>query len=204
MRQLFLLFTSLLLTVLLLSSCSPKEPLYNTQTYVFGTLVDISIYGETDARAQAVASAIIKQYNDLHQRLHAWQPSELSTLNQAFAAGETPITVQTDIADMIVDITKLSKQSNGAFNPAIGQLIQLWGFQSDNFIPHHVDPTAIKTRVANEPQLSDIVINGNQVHSTNPAVQLDLGGYAKGYALDIGLAYLREQNIGWQTLLPCD
>jgi thiamine biosynthesis lipoprotein len=43
--------------------------------------------------------------------------------------------------------------------------------------------------------MSDIVINGNQIHSNNPAVQLDLGGYAKGYALDIGLTYLKEQNV---------
>jgi thiamine biosynthesis lipoprotein len=93
MRQLFLLFVALLLI-----SCSPKEPLYNTQSYVFGTLVDISIYGESDARAEMVATAMINQYNALHQRLHAWKPSELSTINQAFAAGQQPITVQPDIA----------------------------------------------------------------------------------------------------------
>jgi len=190
MRQLILLFTALLLI-----SCSPKEPLYNTQTYVFGTLVDISIYGETDEKAQAVANEIIHQYNDLHQRLHAWKPSELSTINQAFASGQTPITIKPDIAKMIADITFLSSQSKGAFNPAIGQLIQLWGFQHDTFTSHQVDAENVKSLVAKRPQMSDIVINDNQIHSTNPAVQLDLGGYAKGYALDIGLAFLKQQQI---------
>jgi len=190
MRQLILLFT-----VLLLISCSPKEPLYNTQTYVFGTLVDISIYGESDEKAQAVATEIIHQYNDLHQRLHAWKPSELSTINQAFASGQTPITIKPDIAKMIADIAFLSSQSKGAFNPAIGQLIQLWGFQNDTFTSHQVDAENIQSLVAKRPQMSDIVINGNQIHSTNPSVQLDLGGYAKGYALDVGLAYLKKQHI---------
>ncbi len=190
MRQLFLLFTTLLLV-----SCSQKEPLYNTQTYVFGTLVDISIYGETDEKAQAVATAIINQYNQLHQRLHAWQPSELSTINQAFAAGQTPTTVAPDIVQMISEIKSLSEQSTGAFNPAIGQLIKLWGFQNDHFVAHQIDTKAIESLLAAEPQMADIVINGNQIHSTNPAVQLDLGGYAKGYALDIGLAYLKQQHI---------
>lgn len=190
MRQLFLLLGALLLV-----SCSPKEPLYNTQTYVFGTLVDISIYGETDEKAQAIASAIINQYNDLHQRLHAWKPSELSAINQAFASGQTPITVKPDIVKMMADITFLSSQSKGAFNPAIGQLIQLWGFQNDTFKSHQVDAEKIKSLVAKRPQMSDIVINDNQIHSINPAVQLDLGGYAKGYALDIGLAYLKQQEI---------
>jgi FAD:protein FMN transferase len=190
MRLLFLLLMGLLLL-----SCSPKEPLYNTQTYVFGTLVDISIYGETDARAQAVTTAMINQYNDLHQRLHAWKPSELSTINQAFAAGQTPITVQTDIAAMIADITTLSTQSQGAFNPSIGKLIKAWGFQSDTFIPHRIDTKMIEALVVENPKMTDIMINGNQVHSVNSAVQLDLGGYAKGYALDRGLAYLKQQHI---------
>lgn len=184
----------LLLSALLLLSCSPKEPLYNTQSYVFGTLVDISIYGETDERAQAVSNGIIQQYNALHQRLHAWKPSELSAINQAFLAGES-ITIKPDIVQILKDASALSTQSEGAFNPAIGQLIKLWGFQNDTFIPHQVDANAIKTLVFKNPKMSDIVINGNQVHSNNPAVQLDLGGYAKGYALDIGLAYLRKQNI---------
>ncbi|MCH9849902.1 MAG: FAD:protein FMN transferase [Betaproteobacteria bacterium] len=190
MRQLLLLLTNLLLI-----SCTPNEPLYNTQTYVFGTLVDISIYGESDEKAQAVATKIIHQYNDLHQRLHAWKPSELSTINQAFASGQTPITVEPDIAKMIADIAFLSSQSKGAFNPAIGQLIQLWGFQNDTFSAHKVDTESVKSLVAKRPQMSDIVINSNQIHSTNPSVQLDLGGYAKGYALDMGVAYLKQRQV---------
>ncbi|MFT7229138.1 MAG: thiamine biosynthesis lipoprotein [Methylophilaceae bacterium] len=184
----------LLLFALLLLSCSPKEPLYNTQSYVFGTLVDISIYGETDERAQSVSNGIIQQYNALHQRLHAWKPSELSTINQAFAAGKS-ITIKSDIAQILRDAIALSTQSEGAFNPAIGQLIKLWGFQNDTFIPHQVDESAVTALVSKNAKMSDIVISGNKIHSNNPAVQLDLGGYAKGYALDIGLTYLKEQNI---------
>ncbi len=189
MRPLLFLFLALLL-----NSCSSKEPLYNTQTYVFGTLVDISIYGETDAHAQAVSNEIIRQYNQLHQRLHAWKKSELSTINQAFSAGDT-ITVQADIANMIKESTALSQQSNGAFNPAIGKLIQRWGFQSDHFTPQHVSAEAINKLVSQQAKMTDIVVNGNQIYSTNPAVQLDLGGYAKGYALDIGLSYLKAQQV---------
>jgi FAD:protein FMN transferase len=184
----------LLFPLLLLNSCSPKEPLYNTQTYVFGTLVDITIYGESDKRAQAVSSAIINQFNTLHRRLHAWQPSEISTLNQAFRTGET-VKVSPDIAQMIAEITKLSNQSSGSFNPTIGQLIKLWGFQSDEFTPHKIEHAAIEKLVSEKPTMSDIVVNDNQIYSTNPAVQLDLGGYAKGYALDTGLAYLQDQKI---------
>ncbi len=186
-----LLFTSLLL----LASCNPKEPLYNTQTYVFGTLVDISIYGESDERAQEVATAIINNYNQLHHRLHAWKPSEISTINHAFSQGKTAVNVSDDIALMITEVTALSNQSKGAFNPAIGQLIELWGFHSDTFTPHQVDADKIQALVVNNPQMKDIIVEDNKLYSNNQAVKLDLGGYAKGYALDIGLAYLKAQHV---------
>jgi thiamine biosynthesis lipoprotein len=184
----------LLLSAMLLLSCSPKEPLYNTQTYVFGTLVDISIYGETDQRAQTVSTAIINDFNTLHQRLHAWKPSEISTINTAFAKGEN-IAVSPDINKMLVDMAKLSTMSNNIFNPTIGKLINTWGFQNDVFKPQTIDDDNIKQLVSKNPTMSDIKITDGQVHSINPAVQLDLGGYAKGYALDKGLTYLRTQNI---------
>ncbi len=188
-------FLFLSISLLLLASCNPKEPLYNTQTYVFGTLVDISIYGESDERAQSVATAIINQYNELHRRLHAWKPSEISTINHTFSQGKTTVSVSPDIAQMITEITTLSKQSQGAFNPSIGQLIKLWGFQSDAFTPRQIEPAKIQALVAQHPQMNDIIVNGDKLYSNNASVQLDLGGYAKGYALDVGLAYLRAQNI---------
>lgn len=187
-------FVLILISALLLLSCSPKEPLYNTQTYVFGTLVDISIYGESDQRAQKVSSVIINNFNKLHQRLHAWQPSEISDINNAFATGET-INISPDVADMINDMTQLSQLSKGMFNPTIGHLIKTWGFQRGEFKPITIDDKKINELVSQNPSMSDIVIDNGKISSRNPAAKLDLGGYAKGYALDMGLAYLREQSI---------
>jgi len=53
----------------------------------------------------------------------------------------------------------------------------------------------IQKLVQSNPQMSDIVIKGNTAFSTNPAVKLDLGGYAKGYALDLALAELQKQGV---------
>ncbi len=178
----------------LLAGCTKPEPLYNTQSYVFGTLVDITIYGESEAKAQTLSSEIIRNFQSLHNRLHAWHPSELKTLNKAFSLGKTPISIQPDLAMMIADATKLSIQSKGAFNPAIGNLIEAWGFHHDEFKPVKVDENKIRNLVQANPQMSDIVIQNGNVFSNNPSVRLDLGGYAKGYALDVALAYLRKQD----------
>jgi len=185
----------LILAFLFLAGCSSKEPLYNTQSYVFGTLVDITIYGESEAKAQALSNEIIRNFQSLHNRLHAWHPSELKTINHAFSQGKTPAVIQPDVAMMIADATKLSIQSQGAFNPAIGKLIETWGFHHDEFKPIRIDKNKITSLVQANPQMTDIIVENGKVFSKNPDVQLDLGGYAKGYALDLAVDYLRKQGV---------
>ena len=109
--------------------------------------------------------------------------------------GKTPITIRSDLALMIADATKLSVQSNSAFNPAIGGLIEAWGFQQDEFKPTNVDENKLKSLVQANPQMTDIVIENGKAFSNNPQVQLDFGGYAKGYALDLALINLRKQGV---------
>lgn len=186
---------SLLAICLLLTCCTRPEPIQNTQSYVFGTLVDITIYGESEEEAQELSAEIIRDFQELHNRLHAWRASEIRSLNYAFKRGNLPTTIKPDIAAMISDATALSIQSKGAFNPAIGALINYWGFQNDEFKPIKIDGLKIKKLVSNNPQMVDIVIHNGKVSSRNPSVQLDLGGYAKGYALDSALQTLRKHGV---------
>ncbi|MGZ8982408.1 MAG: FAD:protein FMN transferase [Methylotenera sp.] len=196
-----LAFLAILIIGALALNTGFKEPLYHSQSYVFGTLVDISIYGETDERARLLTNHVLQDFQNLHNRLHAWKPisenklSELGQLNEAFQKGNNPIAISPDLANMLVDATALSVKSNGLFNPAIGHLIGAWGFQRDEFSAVTVDDEKIKALVKAKPSMTDIVINNNMAYSSNPAVKLDLGGYAKGYALDIAAAYLRQQHV---------
>ncbi|OGT20394.1 MAG: thiamine biosynthesis protein ApbE [Gallionellales bacterium RIFOXYB12_FULL_54_9] len=182
-----------LLFGVLLTACG-KEPLYQEQGYVFGTLVEVSIYGDNEAHAKQAIASVMHEFQRLHNELHAWQPSELSELNKAFAHGESRV-VTPELAGMLQDATKLSIKSNGLFNPAIGNLIQLWGFQADEFKPVQPDEKLIAQLVASNPQMSDITVEQGRASSRNPAVQLDLGGYAKGYALDRAAILLKQQGI---------
>ncbi len=184
----------LLLLFLLLAGCS-REPLYQSQSYVFGTLVDISIYGESDERAQQISGHIQQEFQRLHDNLHAWKPGgELFRLNAAFAAGQST-TISPQVADILKHATKVSQESDGLFNPAIGGLIALWGFQRDEFTPVSPDPKQIAVLIKANPSMTDLEIDGTSIRSRNPAVKLDLGGYAKGYALDVAADYLHEQKV---------
>lgn len=184
----------LLLGCTLLASCS-REPLYHSQSYVFGTLVDVSIYGEEEERARNIAGEIQQDFQRWHNQFHAWQPdSEISRLNTAFAQGEAA-DVSPELAGIIEDATRWYERSDGLFNPAIGGLVKAWGFQADEFRPVRVDADKIAALIEADPRMTDITVNDGRAFSKNPAVRLDLGGYAKGYALDRAVQHLRKEGV---------
>ena len=182
-----------LLLLWAVAACSPP-PLVQQQSYVFGTLVEVSVYGAPEARAQQAIAAVLARFDALHHQLHAWQPSELSRLNAALAKSQR-VSVTPELAAMLRDAQAFSNQSNDVFNPAIGGLIALWGFHADTPQGKVPDAAAIARWVKAAPRMRDLHIEGNTVWSDNPAVQLDLGGYAKGRALDDAVAILKARGI---------
>ena len=183
----------LLAVVLLLSACG-KEPLYQEQGYVFGTLVEVSVYGEPEPRAKQAVKAVMEEFQRLHDNLHAWKPSELSDMNAAFAQGKSK-RVSPELAAILRDATQLSVKSQGLFDPAIGGLIKLWGFQADTFKAVLPDQKKVRALVAANPQMTDITLQGDVASSRNKAVRVDLGGYAKGYALDRAATLLKKMGV---------
>ncbi|MDD5330358.1 MAG: FAD:protein FMN transferase [Sulfuricella sp.] len=179
----------------LLAGCAKQPPLYHEQSFVFGTMVEITISGEEEARARELSARVLADFDYLHRTLHAWEPGTLSRMNAVFAQSPAKAAIQPGMVPIIHDATRLSEMSGGLFNPAIGKLITLWGFQSDEFTPRRPDPKEIEALVKADPRMTDIVIDGIQFYSKNPAVKADLGGYAKGYALDLAAEYLRSQGV---------
>ncbi len=192
--QLSLRLLLVVLAAFLLAACTREPPVYQQQSYVFGTLVDVSIAGESETRARELSNQVLHEFDRLHHTLHAWKPSELARLNEALGRGEKAV-VTPELAAILRDAAALSAQSGGAFNPAIGGLIALWGFQNDEFQPVRPDPAALAALLKAAPAMSDLSVENTTVSSRNRAVKIDLGGYAKGWALDRAAAYLREQQV---------
>ncbi|MDA8129431.1 MAG: FAD:protein FMN transferase [Betaproteobacteria bacterium] len=182
-----------LLLLWALAACS-RPPLVQQQSYVFGTLVEVSVYGAPEPQARQAIAAVLTRFDELHHQLHAWQPSELSRLNAALAKGER-MRVAPELAAMLRDAQADSAASNDLFDPAIGKLIALWGFQAD--APSGKVPAAadVARLVKAAPRMRDLHIEHDTVWSDNPAVQLDLGGYAKGYALDEAVRILKAHGM---------
>ncbi len=185
----------LLATLILLAGCGQKEPVYQQQSYVFGTLVDVTLYGEGEERGRQLTGQVLADFDHLHHSLHAWKPGTLSRMNVVFAQSPARAAIAPGMVPILQDATRLSAQSGGLFNPAIGELIRLWGFQNDEFKPVRPAPAAVAALVKANPRMEDIHIEGIEFYSTNPAVRVDLGGYAKGYALDLAADTLRRQGV---------
>ncbi|WP_137936439.1 FAD:protein FMN transferase [Chitinivorax sp. B] len=181
------------LALVLLAACS-KEP-YKQESFVLGTRVEIAILDEDEVKAKQAAAAVLADLDKLHRRFHAWQPSEITQLNEAFARGAQPQPAEADLLQLLRDARRFEAWSNGLFNPAMGGLIKAWGFHADTFESKLPDDAEIKRLLATKPSLQSLAIGDQSVASHNSANQLDLGGIAKGWALDREVAMLRKMGI---------
>lgn len=187
LRLVFVLFVAV-------AGCA-REPLYQQESYVFGTRVEVLVYGVEQNKARDAAAAVLREFDRLHHAYHAWQPSELTLLNTAIARGDKDIPVSAELAAMLRDASAIAAASDQLFDPAIGKLVALWGFHSDEFKPALPDEQALAQLVKAQPRMSDLTLEGERVGSRNRDVALDFGGYAKGYALDRAVAILRSLGI---------
>lgn len=161
---------------------------------MFGTRVEVLV-ADTDAgKGRTAIATVLHEFDRLHASYHAWKPSELASLNQALQTGQKR-KVSPELAAFIRDAQDLAKKGDYLFDPGIGQLIGLWGFQSDEFQAKAPDAKALAAWRQQKPSIADIDIDSLVVSSRNPAVALDFGGYLKGVALDRAAEILKKEGI---------
>jgi FAD:protein FMN transferase len=194
MRRHVLRLGALLVLAPMVAGCTKNDTIYRTEGKVFGTAVEISIFGESQARSKLLATAVLGEFERLHHKFHAWKPSALTALNDSIARG-APYQGDAEMVDVLKAATALAANSDHSFNPATGHLIRLWGFQSSEITPHAPPAAQVKRWVDANPRMTDLVFDGTRISSRNRAVMLDLGGYAKGYALDRAARILRAQHV---------
>jgi thiamine biosynthesis lipoprotein len=193
----FVTFTRILsaLSLLLLIGCSPKPAVYHQQLLVFGTIVDIKLWGVDEQKGQKIVAGLSEDFKYMHRAWHAWQAGPLTRTN-FYLANSKPSTAAPSVLPLIKRATELSTLSSGLFNPAIGNLIALWGFASDE--PAKGPPPtleAIQKLLDQHPSMDSVKVNGISIEGNNPAVRLDFGAFAKGYAVDRTIETLQEAGI---------
>lgn len=184
----------LLCGALLLSACSrPQE--YKEQIYVFGTLVEVTVWDVSEEQARNAFAELTRRFQQMHHDWHAWEQGPLTELNQAIAEGRS-YRVDGALLTLLEKSKEACQRSGCLFNPAIGHLIREWGFHSSE---RPVGPIPARARleqlVRQNPTMLDVLFDNGTVSSKNRAVKIDLGGIAKGYAVGLGLRYLREAGV---------
>jgi thiamine biosynthesis lipoprotein len=183
----------ILLLALAIAGCG-KTPLQEQQAFVFGTRVEVIVVDPDPEQGRKAIAAVLREFDRMHRAYHAWQPSELTAVNDAIAAGRTQ-TVTPELAEFMREAQALSARGDHLFDPGIGALIKLWGFHAEEFVARLPDPQALAAWQQQQPSVADLVIDGTTVSSRKRALALDFGGYLKGVALDRAAAILRSQGI---------
>jgi len=86
-----------------------------------------------------------------------------------------------------------AKSTNGAFSPAMGALINLWNISGGGPVP----PQDAVQDARSHCDYTRLSMNGSEITKTDGALQLDLGGIAKGYAVDCLLSYLQDEGVAY-------
>lgn len=170
-----------------------KSHTKNNKTYHFlhfGTTIQVTLSPEENNLAPVIIKQIDQLLETLHYKWHPWREGNLKNLNNKLA------TLQPfETTDENIKIIKLSQefhtQSQGYFNPAIGKLINLWGFHNDNPNDQLFGSTESSNKQKSHnlekilkklPTPHDIKIQNTTVINTNPYLQLDISGFIKADA----------------------
>ncbi len=186
---------AVILSFWLLAGCGGNDRVQERRFLAFGTLVDLSIHGVPAERADAAADVLEADFAQMHEAWHAWDPGPLGRVNRLVKSPE-PFAVPPSLLELIREGQRLSRLSEGLFNPAIGELVDAWGFHQDDPAGHRPpSPETVAALVGAAPSMDDLDLDGITLRSRNPAVKLDFGAFGKGYGIDRAIGRLRELGI---------
>lgn len=164
------------------------QPLERT-ALIMGTLVEIRAYPNPAGDAAAAVDAAFAEMRRLDKLLSSYEPaSEISQLSASTEALE----LSAETVALLRQGQQLARRTQGAFDMTLGRVNQLWGIAGDN--PRVPDPAALRAALQGSGP-DALTISGRRVTKADPRLQVDLGGIAKGYAIDRAVAVLRRAGI---------
>ena len=187
---------TLLLAVLLLGGCAPKEPQQSryqaTFLELFDTVTTIVGYAPSEEAFRETSEAIrhaLASYHQLFDIYHTYPGVvNLKTLNES--AGIAPVEVDGKIMELLKFCREVYNATSGKVNIAMGSVLQLWHEAREDGI---ADPANAKLpeeaaleEAAKHTDLSQLILDeeAGTVFYADPEMRLDVGAIAKGYALE--------------------
>ena len=153
---------------------------------LLGTLVAVRVSGLAEAEANSLIDAAFAEIADIHRLMSFHEPdSDLSRLNRT--AATRAVEVDTRTHEVVSRAVEFAAASAGAFDPTVaGQLVK-WGFLPAAHLGRAPDAKASWRDIE--------LLEGGRIRFHRP-LWIDLGGIAKGYAVDRAIDGMRRRAGG--------
>jgi thiamine biosynthesis lipoprotein len=165
---------------------------------VFGSTAELQLPARTDeGRRTEALRALGTHWQQRERDWHAWEPSALTTFNDALAAQGEAVAPPT-LQGLITRSRPLVRRSAHAFDPGVGRLVAAWGFHTSTY-PIRTPPpdgAVLADWAANPDSLDDLHCDAAwRCTAMAPALRLDFNAMAEGLALEEGAAALRSIGV---------
>jgi FAD:protein FMN transferase len=176
---------------LVLAALPARAEWFSRDEAIMGTAVRVELWQEDPAAAQADMAAVMDEMHRIDELMSPYKPtSELSRINREAAKQALPISLE--MYNLIARSLDFSRLSGGAFDITFSSVGYMYDYR------RHIKPTDEQIAKAlpgiNYRHLLLDPAN-HTIHFTRPGMRIDLGGIAKGYAVDNCIAILKKRGV---------
>jgi FAD:protein FMN transferase len=174
------------------AASAPSGGWLKREESIMGTAIVVELWCAQRAAGEAAITAVM---DEMHRIDRAMSPhkeeSELSRINRYAGAGA--VKVSAEMARLIVRAAEFSELSGGAFDITYAAVGQLYDYRR-GVRPSEAEIAAARAAVG----WRHLILDGQAatVRFARPGMRIDLGGFAKGHAVDNAAAILRRRGIG--------
>ncbi len=161
----------------------------------------IVVHGPDAGLLPSAVNEALDEVDRIDRLMSHYKPdSPLSRLNRE--AADRPVRVEPELFDFIAECLRYSRQSDGAFDITVGPLMKAWGFfRGEGRMPTKSELAEARSRVGYQHVILDR--EARTIRFDRAGVELDLGGIAKGYAVDRTVAVLKRHGIERALVNAC-
>jgi thiamine biosynthesis lipoprotein len=171
------------------------EPQATTREYryLMGTSVAVEAYGGSARERGAAVDEAFAAIAEVDRLMSNYRDdSELAQINRD--GDRVAVKVSDPMLSVLKAAQRVSALSDGAFDITVGPLVRLWGFHDKKA---HVPTPGELDRVRPLVGYKNLLIDESQhtARFARPGVELDLGGIAKGFAVELAANVLRKRGL---------
>ncbi len=175
--------------VVLVNRARAPVPLVTVTDFMMDTYVTVTAAADRERQVDALLTEL-RRLGEIFDR---YRPD--SCVSRVNAAAGSWVDVDPELVTLLLLLESWSGPTGGLFEPTVGPLVDAWGFGS---AAGPGVPTTAELRAALD--LVDhsgleVDADAGRVRLTGPGMSLDLGGVAKGYAMDLAAAAARELGL---------